>query len=281
MKYSLQQKYDNLLRRLEGIPSLLVAFSGGADSTFLLATAQRTVRGRVLAVTAKSPSFPEREAEHAATTARLLGVEHLFIESTECEDANFTANPPDRCYYCKSILFGELRALAERENIAAVADGTTADELSGHRPGAKAAVERKIISPLADAGLTKADVRRLAREHGFPNFDRPPMACLASRFPFGEEITPAKLKMVEEAEALLADLGFRQYRCRWHGEIARLELDPAEVARAATPRVRERIAAKLRALGFRYVTLDLEGYRPGSMHDLPTERKENGPSKEN
>ncbi len=268
------QKYDALLQRLAGIPSLVVAFSGGADSTFLLATAQKAVRGRVLAVTARSPSFPAREAEHAGVTARLLAAEHVYIDSAECESADFTANPPDRCFYCKEILFTALRALAEKENIAAVADGTTADELTGHRPGAKAARALKVLSPLADAGLTKAEVRRLARENGVPNFDRPPMACLASRFPFGEEITLEKLKVVEEAEAFLADLGFRQYRCRWHGPFARIELDPKELARAAAPRLREKVAAKLHALGFTYVTLDLDGYRAGSMHSAAGEKGE-------
>jgi len=261
------QKYDDLLARLRGVPSLLVAFSGGADSTFLLAAAQKAVVGRVLAVTARSPSFPAREAEHAGVTARLLDAEHLFITSHECEDRSFLANPPDRCYYCKSGLFADLRELAARENLAAVADGTTADELQGHRPGARAGAELKILSPLADAALTKNEVRRLAREEGVPNFDRPPMACLASRFPSGEEITLAKLKVVEEAEDLLADLGFRQFRCRWHGPLARLELGPQELGRAAAAGVRKKITARLHELGFTYVTLDLDGYRSGSMHE--------------
>ncbi len=263
------EKYNTLLARLGELPSLLVAFSGGADSTFLLATAQIAVAGRVLGVTARSPAYAAREAENAEVTAHLLGAEHKYITSAECDLPAFRDNPPDRCYYCKQSLFGDLKKLAAEENIAAVADGTTADELLGHRPGARAGKEAGVLSPLAEAGLTKKEVRRLARENGVPNFDRPAMACLASRFPHGEEITVAKLKVVEEAEQLLADLGFRQFRCRWHGAFARIELGPEEIARGATPKVRARVVAKLHELGFTYVTLDLDGYRAGSMPGAP------------
>ncbi len=265
-----EKKYKELLRRLEALPSLLVAFSGGADSTFLLASARKAVPGRVLAVTARSPAYPGREVEHAQATARILQAEHLLIDSSETEDPSFRANPPDRCYYCKRALFEELKRLAAREDIAAVADGTTADELQGHRPGAKAARELGIISPLAEAGLTKEEVRWLARDNGVPNFDRPQSACLASRFPYGEEITVEKLKLVEEAEEALADLGFRQIRCRYHGETARIELDVKELPHATKPDIRKRVAAKLHALGFRFVTLDLDGYRTGSMNERLT-----------
>ena len=241
------------------------AFSGGADSTFLLASALRLIEGRVLGVTARSPAYASREAEHAEATAHILSAEHIFIDSAETEDPSFRANPPDRCYYCKRTLFAELQRLARREGITGVADGTTADELRGHRPGARAARELGILSPLAAAGLTKADVRQLGRKYGVPNFDRPQMACLASRFPYGEEITPAKLQAVEAAEDALAELGFRQVRCRRHGPVARVEVAAAELKRALTPDLRQRIAERLHELGFLYVTLDLDGYRPGSM----------------
>jgi uncharacterized protein len=262
-----EKKYEKLLARLDALPSLLVAFSGGADSTFLLASARKAVPGRVLAVTARSPAYPGREVEHAQATARILEAEHVLIDSSEVEDPLFRANPPDRCYYCKRSLFEELKRLAAEEDIAAVADGTTADELEGHRPGAKAARELGTISPLAEAGLTKEEVRWLARENGVPNFDRPQSACLASRFPYGEEITIEKLKLIEDAEEVLADLGFRQIRCRYNGPTVRIELDAKELFHAVKPEIRKRVAAKLHALGFKFVTLDLDGYRTGSMDE--------------
>jgi uncharacterized protein len=260
-----EKKYDELLARLAKLPSLLVAFSGGADSTFLLGTAQKAVPGRVLAVTARSPAYPAREVEHAQATARILGAELLLVDSHETDDPAFRANPPDRCYYCKHALFEQLRGLARQGGFAAVADGTTADELEGHRPGAGAARELGILSPLAEAGLTKEEVRRLARDNGVPNFDRPQSACLASRFPFGEEITTEKLKLIEDAEEALVDAGFRQIRCRYYGSTVRIELDKKEIAHATEERIRKRVTAALHRLGFRFVTLDLDGYRTGSM----------------
>ncbi len=264
-----ERKYERLLARLGKLPSLVVAFSGGADSTFLLAAAQKAVPGRVLAATARSPAFAAREVDHAQATARILAAEQTFIDSAVTEDHTFLANPADRCYYCKKILFAEFKRLAERERIAAVADGTTADELEGHRPGARAARELGIISPLAEVELTKMEVRSLARDSGVPNFDRPQSACLASRFPTGEEITTGKLKIVEEAEQTLADLGFHQIRCRYYGPVARIELDVKEVPRAAQAEARARVTTKLHKLGFKFVTLDLDGYRAGSVAETP------------
>jgi uncharacterized protein len=277
MQSPAERKYERLLARLGKLPSLLVAFSGGADSTFLLATAQKAVRGRVLAVTARSPAYPSRELEHAQATARILGAEHAIIDSHEAEDPTFRANPPDRCYYCKLSLFGEFKRFADENDLAAVADGTTADELEGHRPGAAAARELGIISPLAEVGLTKEEVKWLARENGVPNFERPRSACLASRFPYGEEITLEKLKLIEDAEEILADLGFQQIRCRFHGSTVRIELDAKELPRATKPGIRERITAGLRELGFKFVTLDLDGYRTGSMDEAAGIAKTNGP----
>jgi uncharacterized protein len=276
MPTAAEKKYGELLARLRELPSLLVAFSGGADSTFLLATAQKAVRGRVLALTARSPAYPSRELEHAQATARILAAEHAIIDSHEAEDPTFRANPPDRCYYCKSLLFGEFTRFAAENDLAAVADGTTADELEGHRPGAVAARELGIISPLAEVGLTKDEVKWLARENGVPNFERPRSACLASRFPYGEEITLEKLKLIEDAEEVLADLGFKQIRCRFHGSTVRVELDAKELHRAARPEIRGRIAAGLRGLGFKFVTLDLDGYRTGSMDEAAGIIKTNG-----
>jgi uncharacterized protein len=227
------------------------------------------VPGTVLAVTARSPAYPARELEHAQATARILGADLLLTDSHETEDPSFRANPPDRCYYCKYGLFGQLQELARERGIAAVADGTTADELEGHRPGARAARELGVLSPLAEVGLTKDEVRHLARENGVPNFDRPQSACLASRFPVGVEITTEKLKLIEDAEQVLANLGFRQIRCRYHGPFVRIELDPKEIPRAATDAVRGRIASELHRLGFKFVTLDLDGYRSGSVGPTP------------
>jgi uncharacterized protein len=276
MPTAAEKKYGELLARLRELPSLLVAFSGGADSTFLLATAQKAVRGRVLAVTARSPAYPSRELEHAQATARILAAEHAIIDSHEAEDPTFRANPPDRCYYCKSLLFGEFTRFAAENDLAVVADGTTADELEGHRPGAVAARELGIISPLAEVGLTKDEVKWLARENGVPNFERPRSACLASRFPYGEEITLEKLKLIEDAEEVLADLGFKQIRCRFHGPTVRIELGLEEIRRATRPDIRGRIAAGLRELGFMFVTLDLDGYRTGSMDEAAGITKTNG-----
>ena len=274
MKTPTEKKYDRLVGRLAGLPSLLVAFSGGTDSTFLLATARKAVPGTVLAVTARSPAYPAREVEHAQATARILGAELLLMDSRETEDPTFRANPPDRCYYCKHVLFEQLWGLARQRGIAAVADGTTADELEGHRPGARAARERGGLSPLAEVGLTKEEVRLLARDNGVPNFDRPPSACLATRFATGDEITAEKLKLVEDAEPVLATLGFRLIRCRFYGPFVRIELDPKEMPRAAVDGVRKRIAAELHRLGFEFVTLDLDGYRSGTMNRAASPRGE-------
>ncbi|UCH79513.1 MAG: ATP-dependent sacrificial sulfur transferase LarE [Candidatus Coatesbacteria bacterium] len=268
-----ETKYDKLLRRLGEFPSLLVAFSGGADSTFLLAAAQKAVRGRVVAATARSPSYPVRELEHAEATARIMEAEHIFFDSHETENADFRANPPHRCYFCKLVLGRDLKRLAEKEGLADVAEGTTADELEGHRPGAKALRELDIQSPLAQVGLTKEEIRSLAREYGVPNFDRPPTACLASRFPPGEEITNEKLRTVEAAEQTLFDLGFRQIRCRYYGPVARIEVDPKEISRATIASIRKRIVDKFHQLGFRFVTLDLDGYRLGSVDESPGAKK--------
>jgi uncharacterized protein len=265
MKTALEMTYDRLVARLADLPSLVVAFSGGTDSTFLLATAQKAVRGRVLAVTVRSPAFATREADHAEATAHVLRAEHVFLDSGVAGYGPFRINPPDRCYYCKEYILRELKRFAAQKNINDVADGTTADELEGHRPGARAAAELGVMSPLAEVGLTKEDVRQLARDNGVPNFDRPPSACLATRFATGEEITTEKLKLIGEAEQVLANLGFRQIRCRYHGPFVRVELDRKEIPRAATEAVRGRIAAGLHRLGFKFVTLDLDGYQSGSM----------------
>jgi uncharacterized protein len=265
VKTAVEKTYDRLVARLADLPSLVVAFSGGTDSTFLLATAQKAVRGRVLAVTVRSPAFATREVEHAEATAHVLRAEHVFLDSGVAAYGPFRINPPDRCYYCKEYIFRELKRFAEKQNVEDVADGTTADELEGHRPGARAAAELGVLSPLAEVGLTKEDVRRLARDNGVPNFDRPPSACLATRFATGEEITAEKLKLIGDAEQVLANLGFRQIRCRFHGPFVRIELDPKELPRAAEAAVRGRIAEELHRLGFTFVTLDLDGYRSGSM----------------
>lgn len=264
-----KEKSARLRAQLEALPSLAVAFSGGADSTFLLASAMEVVKGKVLAMTVTSPVHARREIEHAQMTARLLKAEWRAVEAPVMDADGFRANGRERCYYCKLVLLRRVREAARGEGVEVVAEGTTADELLTCRPGARAVEELGVISPLATAGLTKDDVRFLARLQGVPNFDRPPNSCLATRIPGGEAITPEKLAQVEAAEDALIQLGFRQVRCRLFAGAARIELGAKEIERAATPDVRRALLRELRDLGFSYVVLDLEGYRSGGAAPPP------------
>jgi uncharacterized protein len=260
------EKYQALLARLEALESVLVAYSGGVDSTLLSFAAHAVLGERCCAVLASSDTFSEREAVAARQLARDLGFRFLEVETSELADPRFAANGPDRCYHCKTELFDLLVKVANVEGLDRVADGANADDRSDHRPGRRAAAEYSVVSPLAEVGLTKLEIRELARELGLPNWDKPSMACLASRFPYGEAITDAGLARVAEAEDAIVALGLSQFRVRAHGTIARLEVSPEELEAAWA--MRERISEAIRNAGFSYAAIDLDGYRTGSMNEV-------------
>jgi len=261
----LESKLARLKAILAEMGGVVIGMSGGVDSVLLAKVAHEVLGERALAVTADSPSLPRRELREAVEQARLAGIRHLVIQTGEVEDPRYAANPTNRCYFCKTELFTRLSALAAERGLRWVAYGENVDDLGDHRPGAQAAAERQVRAPLREAGLTKADIRALAQRYGLPVWDKPAFACLGSRFPYGTTITPAKLAQVEAAEDVLWELGLRQFRVRHHDDLARIEVDPADM-----PLLIEHAAevvAKVRAAGFRHVTLDLAGYRRGSMNE--------------
>ena len=256
---------ERLSAQFDGVTGAVVAFSGGADSSLVLAVAVRALGAeRVVAATAASPTYLDEELAAAREVAAGLGVEHLVLETREFDDPRFLENSRERCYWCKSGLLDVLVEVAGARG-ARVVDGANADDAGDHRPGMRAAAERGVLQPLLAAGVTKPEVRRLARELGLPTWDAPQQACLASRIPYGETITPDKLAAVAAAEKALHELGFRQCRVRHHGDVARLEVEPAQLERAFESR--EEIAGRVHAAGFTYVTLDLDGFRTGSMNE--------------
>jgi pyridinium-3,5-biscarboxylic acid mononucleotide sulfurtransferase len=260
---------EERLRELEGIVapygSALVAFSGGVDSSLALAIAARALpKERVLAVTSNNETYLPSELDLARDFADSLGVEHLIVNTRELDNPDYASNPANRCYFCKSTLYSDLRRIAEEHGYACVVDGANADDEGDYRPGRKAAKELEVVSPLAKAGVSKAEVRAVAKHLGLPSWDKPALACLSSRFPYGQEITAGKLAQVARAEEYLRARGFRQVRVRHHGEIARLEVGPEEMERAFA--LREEISAELKEAGFLYVTLDLSGYESGSLN---------------
>jgi uncharacterized protein len=259
-------KKKHLMAILAGYDALAVAFSGGVDSTFLLAAAKEALVGRLVAITAVSPVHPRREIREAAATARTLGVRHIMAPSGEMAAPDFVANPPNRCYICKKIVFGEVIRIAAEMGFQRVAHGVNLDDLGDYRPGLRAAEEMGVLAPLVEAGLTKADIRVLSRRMQLPTWNKPSMACLASRFPYGRSITESALQMVEQAEEVLQELGFRGCRVRLHEEVARIEVAPGDLKKTMHPAVRAEILERLKTIGFRHVAVDLEGYVPGSLN---------------
>ncbi len=265
-------KYKEDYLRLKGIieemGSLLVAYSGGVDSSLLIKVAYDSLGENAAAVTATSPTYPEYEIDEAKSIASSIGIRHILIESNELDIADFAKNDSKRCYHCKRELFDKLKTIAGDLHIRHIACGTTVDDLSDYRPGMEAAKELGVRSPLVEAGLTKSMVREISRMLGLPTWEKPSFACLSSRFPYGTEITEDKLKQVGMCETFLRQLGFKQFRVRYHGEIARMELDTEGLRNLLEhPSLRMEITKRLKEFGFTYVTLDLEGYRTGSMNE--------------
>ena len=264
----LADKLEHLERILAGLESAVVAFSGGVDSSLLLAVAVKVLGARALAVTATSETYPERELIEARSLAGQLGARHSEVVSEELDIPEFKDNPRNPCYYCKKELFAKLREIADQEGLAHVLDGTNLDDRSDHRPGRQAAEELGVRSPLEEAGFTKADIRALSRHLGLRSWDKPAFACLSSRFPYGTAITAERVSQVGQAEEALRVLGFRTLRVRYHADVARLELGQEEFT-AATGHLREDVLRCVKAAGFVYVAIDLQGYRSGSMNEAP------------
>jgi pyridinium-3,5-biscarboxylic acid mononucleotide sulfurtransferase len=268
---SAAEKENLLLAALRELPSVIVALSGGADSAYLAWAAEQALRARAISVTALSPSFSAHDRAMVEEFIGSTGVRHEFLVTHEMDNPAYRANAADRCYFCKDELFAALDDLARARGMAAVAYGVNADDSLDFRPGHRAASEHQVLAPLLSAGLRKAEIRELSRRAGLPTWDRPASACLASRIPYGTEVTAERLSLVEQGEAALRELGFRQFRVRLHDQLARIEIAPEEMARALHPEMAAAIAARLKAAGFAYVALDLQGYRQGSLNETLTQ----------
>jgi len=264
----MSDKLQKLKDVIAEMGSVAIAFSGGVDSTFLLKVAHDVLGERALAVTATSETYPEFQFEESARIATEIGARQIVVHTDELDIPAFKDNPPDRCYHCKKELFLKLREIADQHGLRHVADGANSDDLQDHRPGSRAAAELGVRSPLQSEGFTKADIRHWSKVLGLPTWDKPSFACLSSRFPYGTGITRDALHKVAAAEEFLRTEGFRQYRVRHHGSIARIELPPEDIPKAAQEDLRKRLLARFKKIGYTYVALDLQGFRSGSMNEV-------------
>ena len=262
------QKEERLTQILHQLQSVVVGFSGGVDSAYLAYMANRVLGKNAFCVTAISPSYPEFQKKETASFVEQFGLNHLEIESEELDNPAYRENAPNRCYFCKSELFTKLEALAVARNYHAVIDGTNHDDLGDYRPGRSAAKEHQVRSPLLEAQMTKLNIRELSRKAGLPTWDKPALPCLSSRFPYGTSISAEKLSIVDKGETVLRDFGFRIFRVRFHEELVRLEFSPEELPKALNVTMAAILVARFKALGFKYVTIDLEGYRSGSLNEV-------------
>ena len=267
MDTALTAKLDRMRATFAPMRSVIVAFSGGVDSTFVLKVAHETLGDSVLALTTTSPTMPDEDRDSALAMARLIGARHLIVESNELEIPGYSANPLNRCYLCKHNLFTVCEAKAAELGIDSIVDGLNLDDLHDYRPGMQAASEKRVRHPLVEAELTKAEIRELSRAMGLPTWDRPASPCLSSRFPYGTTITPEGLAKVAAGEQLLHSIGFKIARVRFHGEVARLELERSEIARVFEPELRDTIDREFKKIGFRFVAIDLKGFRSGSLNE--------------
>ena len=264
---ALEGKQQRLFHLLATFDSAIVAFSGGVDSAYLAWAATRSLGPRALCITADSPSYPDRHRQIALAVARQFGLRHEIVHTAELERPEYRANPVDRCYYCKQELYTTLAPIAHERGIAVIVDGSNADDRGDYRPGRRAAQEFGVRSPLDEVGLTKDEIRELSRRAGMPTWDEPASACLSSRIPYHSPVTDEKLRMIERAESVLRELGFRVCRVRHHDTLARLEIGRDELPRALEPVIRDRLLSALRAIGYQHVTIDLQGYRMGSLNE--------------
>jgi pyridinium-3,5-biscarboxylic acid mononucleotide sulfurtransferase len=268
---TLEEKERKLEELLKNLAPVVVAFSGGVDSSYLAYAAHHVLGSQALAITAESPSVPSQQRRMVSEVVAQIGISHRIIYTQELERAEYSANPSDRCYYCKDELFTKLKAIAGESGSATILDGLNADDLGDFRPGRKAGEEHRVRSPLMEVGLNKSEIRELSRRAGLPTADQPASACLSSRFPYGVTITEEKLKIVDQGEEALREMGFRIFRVRHHEHLVRLEFGPEDLKRALNPEIAAGLAVLFKKLGYKYVTLDLEGYRTGSANEVLSE----------